>query len=121
MQSFDCKGKTLSSENFALAVRIRMGTGGLEDGVICANCGEGNLGPAGTHGLICAKVPSTRDELFHFARGIGASTQFEHIGLVRSRPALRPAAVLIFVSDHLGRPVAIAPRYMRGLRSDNGR
>ena len=82
------KGKTLSNEDFATAVRIRLGTGGPEDEVICANCGEAILGPAGTHGLLCARGPSTRghnavrDVLFHFARGIDASTELDPIGLV---------------------------------------
>jgi hypothetical protein len=49
------KGKSLSNEDFALAARIRLGSGGPGDDVICANCGEAALGPAGTHGLLCVQ------------------------------------------------------------------
>ena len=71
------------------------------------------LGPAGTHGLLCARGPSThghnavRNELFNYAYSIDPSTELEPTGPVDSRPALRPAVVLTGVSDPSGRLAAL--------------
>ena len=103
----------MSNEDFALAARIRLGAGGPGDDVICASCGEAALGPAGTYGLLCARGPSTRghdevrDELFHFADRLDPSTELEPMGLVGSRPELRPADILTGVSDPSGRLAAL--------------
>jgi hypothetical protein len=48
-----------------------------------------------------------RDEIFQFARGIDPSTELEPMGLVNSRPALRPADILTGVSDPSGRLAAL--------------
>ena len=48
-----------------------------------------------------------RDEIFRFAFAIDGTTELEPLGLVSSRPALRPADVLTGVPDPSGRLAAL--------------
>ena len=107
------KGSTMSSTDFATAVRIRLGAGGPDQEVICANCGQSVLGQSGTHALLCARGPcnrghnEVRDRIFDFASAIDGTTELEPLGLVSLRPALRPADVLTGVPDPSGRLAAL--------------
>ncbi|CAK0846886.1 unnamed protein product [Prorocentrum cordatum] len=107
------KGRIMTSEEFALAVRIRLGAGGPDEEVVCANCGECIIGPSGSHGLLCARGPcnaghnAVRDDVYAFASAVDSSTELEPIGLVSSRPMLRPADVLTGVPDPSGRLAAL--------------
>ena len=107
------KGKTLNHTDFADAVRIRLGAGGPPEEMICANCGNCIMGPRGTHGLLCARGPSTRghnnvrDVIFQYSHSIDPNTELEPTGLVGSRPALRPADILSGVPDSSGRLAAL--------------
>ena len=107
------KGRTMSSRDYAAAMRIRLGAGGPDQEAICANCGIAVLGPSGSHGLLCARGPCNRghneirDEVFAFASAIDATAELEPLGLVASRPALRPADVLTGVPDPSGRLAAL--------------
>jgi hypothetical protein len=64
------KGKMLSNEDFALAVRIRLGAGGPDEDVACANCGDTIIGPAGTHGLLCARGIPLSGQRAHMASSV---------------------------------------------------
>ena len=103
----------MSSFDFATAVRIRLGAGGPDEEVICANCGEATLGRSARHALLCARGPcnrghnEVRDDVYAFASSIDASTELEPVGLESSRPALRPADVLTGVPDPSGRLAAL--------------
>eukprot|EP00959_Pyramimonas_sp_CCMP1952_P164502 3439023-Pyramimonas_sp.AAC.2 len=47
----------MTSGEFALAVRVRLGAGGPGEEVVCANCGECIIGPSGSQRLLCARGP----------------------------------------------------------------
>ncbi|CAK0866521.1 unnamed protein product [Prorocentrum cordatum] len=74
------KGKTLSKDDFVTAVRLRLGAAGPDDFAPCGNCGDGVIGPVGTHGLLCACGPSARghnavrDELYDIASSLDSTT-----------------------------------------------
>ena len=103
----------MSTSDFATAVRIRLGAGGCDQEVLCANCGQAILEPSGSHALLCARGPcnrghdEVRDEIFKFASAIDGATELEPLGLVSSRPMLRPADVLTGVPDPSGRLAAL--------------
>ena len=107
------KGRVMPSQDFALAGRIRLGAGGPDEEVICANCGQAIIGPSGCHGLLCARGPcnrghdAVRDDVFGFCNAVDGSTEFEPVGLVSSRPMLRPADILTGVPDPSGRLAAL--------------
>jgi hypothetical protein len=94
------KGPTLSQQEYVTAVRLRLGGGGLEEPVLCSNCGEALLDTAAAHALCCARGPSTkghykvRDEVLALARISDSSAETEPEGLIASQPTLRPADIL---------------------------
>ena len=81
--------------------------------MICANCGQSVLGPSGSHALLCARGPcnrghnEVRDKIFEFTSAIDGTSELEPLGLVSSRPALRPADMLTGVPDPSGRLAAL--------------
>jgi hypothetical protein len=107
------KGPALSPDDYAAAVRLRLGSGGPAEAVPCACCSNALLGPSGLHAMLCARGPSTRghnavrDELFKVAVSLDSTTEVEPTGLVPSRPSLRPADVLTSVSGLTGRCAAL--------------
>ena len=92
------KGPVLAENDFTTAVRLRLGSAGPDEPIICANCG-GVFGPTGAHALLCACGPSTaghnhlRDTIHSFAIAVDPSATLEVPGLIPSHPALRPADI----------------------------
>ena len=107
------KGPALEPEDFVPAVRLRLGSAGPSEEVLCAACGQCYLGPSCSHALLCAKGPSTRghnavrDTLHNIASSLDPTTELEPRGLISSRPGLRPADLLTGVSGLSGRLVAL--------------
>ena len=107
------KGKTMSNSEYFMAVRLRLGCAGPDEPMACSNCDGGILERSGRHCLLCARGPSTRghnavrDELFAMAKGVDGNAETEPIGLIASRPALRPADILTSASGLTGRLAAL--------------
>ena len=94
------KSSKLGSKDFVTAVRLRLGAAGPDEPSMCGLCGKATIGSNGAHCLLCAKGQSTkghnntRDELFSIASALDPNTECEPLGLIDSRPQLRPADVL---------------------------
>ena len=107
------KGSALHPDEYAAAVRLRLGAAGPSEVVTCANCGDALLGPSGFHCLLCARGPSTRghnavrDELFKVAHSLDSTSELEPVGLISSRPLLRPADLLTGASGFSARLAAL--------------
>ena len=107
------KGPCLAADDYVAAVRLRLGAGGPSEAVPCASCGDALLGPSGLHAMLCARGPSTRghnavrDELFAVASSLDSTSELEPLGLIPSRPRLRPADLLTGVSGFSARHAAL--------------
>ena len=93
-------GRVLDNDEFAEAVRVRLGAGGPTDAGVCGACGQAVLDSGGSHASCCAVGEATRghnavrDLLYDFSLAADDATEKEPLGLIPSRPALRPADVL---------------------------
>ncbi len=94
----------LEGEDYAHAVRMRIGAGGADSDAVCGCCGAAYLGGDGAHCLCCAPAESTRghnctrNELLEFARLADATSEIETPGLISAALGLRPADVLTSVA-----------------------
>ena len=101
-----------SADEFAAAVRLRLGCGGPTDPVQCSCCGVATLQCSGEHALHCAAGESTRghndvrDTLHAVAKTTDSQAELEPEGLITSHPRLRPADVLTG-AFHQGRLAAV--------------
>ena len=92
-------GACLRPEEFAIAVRLRIGAPFLGEHIVCPRC-AGDLDPGCVHALCCAQGASTkgynnvRDALLQLASLSDPRATAEPTGLIPSRPMLRPADVL---------------------------
>ena len=95
-----CARAVLENDEFAEAVRVRLGAGGPTDVGVCGACGQAVLDAGGSHASCCAVGEATRGHnavrvlLFDFSLSADDATEKEPQGLIPSRPALRPADVL---------------------------
>ena len=93
-------GLKMTNEEYALAIRIRLGCRLFDDAEICPMCKTQVLDPAGYHTTCCAKGESTRghnavrDELFDCICEADPAAETEPLGLVEHRPYRRPADIL---------------------------
>ena len=93
-------GISVSKEEFALGIRLRIGVPFFENVVECAYCGDATLDPYGSHCLRCALGPSNcghnavRDEVLGVAHLADPTALKEAINLIPNFPLLRPADVL---------------------------
>ena len=107
------KGKTMSNAEYSMALRLRLGCAGPDKPLACSSCDGGILERSGRHALLCAKGPSTRghnavrDEIFGMAKSVDGNAETEPMGLIPSRPALRPADILTSASGLIGRLAAL--------------
>ena len=92
-------GPHISKSDFCTAVRLRIGADVVPPEHCCACCGTA-MGAGGKHALLCAPGESTRGHyavtaVVHVLASLAdPSSCSEPLGLVPSRPALRPADVL---------------------------
>ena len=97
-------GSCLEGEDYALAVRMRLGAGGVDSDALCGCCGAAYLGGDAGHCLCCAPAESTRghnavrNELLEFACQADATSEIETPGLIAAALGLRPADVLTSVA-----------------------
>ena len=102
------KGVALTPDDYVAAVIMRLLAAGTETSAFCGNCGSVPIGTSGTHCLLCARGQSTtghnkvRDVLFKACSQTEPSTEIEPVGLILSRPLLRPADVLTGASGLTG-------------------
>ena len=103
----------MSNSEYIMAVRLRLGCAGPDEPSARSNCDSGILDRSGRHPSFCAKGPSTRshnavrDEFFAFAQDVDGNAEIEPVGLIPSRPALRPADNLTSASSLKGRLAAL--------------
>ena len=97
-------GGCVEGEDYAHAIRMRLGASGADSDALCGCCGAAYLGGDGAHCLCCAPAASTkghnsvRNELLDFARLADATSEIETPGLISAALGLRPADVLISVA-----------------------
>jgi len=107
------KGPALDPADYVAAVRLRLGSGGPAEAIPCSCCGDALLGTSGLHAFLCARGQSTRghnavrDALFKVAASLDPSSELEPLGLIPSRPRLRPADLLTGVAGFSARHVAL--------------
>ena len=79
------------------AVRLRLGAAGPDSPAVCGRCGTALLDASAAHALCCANSVighnAVRDELHAAALPCDPSAEIEPLGLIPSRPTLRPADV----------------------------
>ena len=98
---------SINNEEFAEAVRIRLGAGGPTEAIECRNCGNARLDSAGIHASKCCIGEATvghnlvKEIIHKFAARADAHAELEPPHLVRSRPADRPADILTAATGRL--------------------
>ena len=91
-------GPTFTPVEYVTAVRLRLGGAGLEEFALCGRCVASLIDASAAHALCCANSVvghnSVRDELHAAASCCDPSAEIEPLGLIPSRPLLRPADIL---------------------------
>ena len=93
-------GGLLEPDEYATAVRHRLGADHVDETILCCSCGRALLDTSGAHALSCAPGASTRghndvrDAVLDFTRLADATAEPEVLGLIASAPGDRPAEIL---------------------------
>ena len=93
-------GAITDQDEFAEAVRVRLGCGGPRDPTVCAACGVTLMDGTGRHSSTCCIGEATRgrnrcvEVLFQYAKVVDPEAEMEPRALVPARDRLRPADLL---------------------------